>query len=173
MSSPPVEANPNFMISGTALHEWVRVESATYDGDLAARSWGGAIDMIVVAALERVVVEVYEPVSRARGRSCSVRRTAVFTADGDDDDDTRGRRVLRVLRDARGQLPHFDAFVPHDDDSSHPAPHSLSPAPATASTMVRDVASDDELGGGGSGEEDSAAAKLQVSNGVAYENLVS
>ena len=128
------------MISGTALHEWVRMESATYYGDLAARSWGSAIDMIVVAALERIVVEVYEPVSRAPGRSCSVRRTAVFTADGDDDDDTRGRRVLRVLRDARGRLPHFDAFVPHDDDSSHPAPHSLSQGPTTRGPPPHDSA---------------------------------
>ena len=61
-----VEANPALEISGTALSKWIEWDSGLRPSAYAARlqsatTWGGALELAVIAATLGVVVHVYEP----------------------------------------------------------------------------------------------------------------
>jgi len=79
-----IERQPNLEISGTPLHKWVEWESGLSPAHYAARlrsprTWGGALELAVFAAMTGGEVHVHEQI----GHSSSYRRIASFGSAGD------------------------------------------------------------------------------------------
>ena len=97
-----VEANPDATIAGAPLKKWVGWDASLDTRAYAARmrtpgSWGGALEMAVIAQLKEVAIHVHERDKSARGQ---FRRIATF---GEAD----STRVANVLYSGR---VHYDAL---------------------------------------------------------------
>ena len=92
-----IERQPHSQIIGTALQDWVKMDSGRsvsgYVGQLRRGAWGGGIELAVLAKSRRVMVEVYE------ARRGGFARIAKFG---------EGRKAVQVLY--QGRL-HYDALL--------------------------------------------------------------
>jgi hypothetical protein len=66
-----IESNPDANVAGTALRKWVLWDTGLTVGQYASRmrspgSWGGALEIAIVADLKQAGVHVYERVSGSR-----------------------------------------------------------------------------------------------------------
>ena len=99
-----IELNGESSIAGTALKKWVNWDSGTDARAYASRmrqrgSWGGALEMAVVAQMKDVVIHVYEKQPRQAG---SFKRIATFGDAGRSDES-----AAHVLYGGR---VHYDAL---------------------------------------------------------------
>ncbi|CAE7687300.1 L [Symbiodinium sp. CCMP2592] len=92
-----IERQPQSQIIGTALQDWVKMDSGRtvggYVHQLRRGAWGGGIELAVLAKSRRVMVEVYE------ARKGGFARIAKFG---------EGRKAVQVLY--QGRL-HYDALL--------------------------------------------------------------
>ena len=99
-----IELNGESSIAGTALKKWVNWDSGTDARAYASRmrqrgSWGGALEMAVVAQMKDVAIHVYEKQPRQAG---SFKRIATFGDAGRSDES-----AAHVLYGGR---VHYDAL---------------------------------------------------------------
>ncbi|CAE7553272.1 L [Symbiodinium sp. CCMP2456] len=92
-----IERQPQSQIIGTALQDWVKMDSGRtvggYVNQLRRGAWGGGIELAVLAKSRKVMVEVYE------ARKGGFARIAKFG---------EGRKAVQVLY--QGRL-HYDALL--------------------------------------------------------------
>jgi len=99
-----IEVNPTMEISGTPLSKWIEWDSNLSPAAYAARlrspgTWGGALELAVVAATLGVVIHVYEPV-----QADSYKRIATFGSA----DESEFTTIAHIAYRGRS---HYDALV--------------------------------------------------------------
>ena len=102
-----IEEHPQEKVVGTPLHKWIEWDSSLNPRAYAARmrtagSWGGALEMAVLAHIKDMVVYVYE--KDPKTAAGSFKRIAHF---GEESGDGGQKRVAHVLY--RGRV-HYDAL---------------------------------------------------------------
>lgn len=100
-----IAGNPDMVIAGTALKDWIKFDSggkvAAYAAEMAGGTWGGGIEIEAFVKLKGVTVHVYE--------ACpgGYRRIARFEAGSESSD----RNVVTLLYQGR---EHYDSLVLND-----------------------------------------------------------